>query len=386
MKNIVILGAGVAAAPLIRQTMVNTVLKRDDFKLIVVSPTAHFHWPIAMPRAIVPGQFEDEKVMFPLEPTFKEYPPSKFEFVQGKASSLDTTSNLVIVSLNAGGTQSVLYDTLIIATGARARDDMPWKSLGTTEETKAKLHSLQSQIKKAKTIIVAGGGLTGVETAGELGFEYSKDGQKEVIFIHDSHLPLGPPVMDSMRKAAKNELEKLKVKIVPNSTVVNTTVNGDETVVEVRNTDGSTMSYKAQAYVPAIGIIPNTEFVPANLLDERGFIKQTTLLQAEGHPNIFVIGDAGNLEPSKAAIAEAQTVHLIKALPVYLDGGKVPEYTVAGKEIFGITVGRSRATGQMGTMKVFSFLIWWVKGRFLGTDYAGAWAAGKRMMTKTFEK
>lgn len=386
MKTIVILGGGVAAAPLIRQTMVNTVMKRDDLKLVVVTPTTHFQWPIAMPRVVVPGQLADAKVLIPLEPTFKEYPASKFEFVLGKATSLDPTSNLVVVALNSGGTQSVSYDALIIATGARAREDMPWKSLGTTEETKAKLHSLQEQIKNAKTIVVAGGGLTGVETAGELGFEYAKSGQKEVILIHDSDLPLGPPVMDSVRKASKTELEKLNVKIISNSTVVNATTSGNETTIEIRSKDGSTKTITAQAYLPATGIIPNTEFVPSNLLDARGFIKQTKLLQAEGHSNIFVIGDAGNLELSKSQAAEAQTVHLISALPAYLDSGKVAEYTPLAKAMFGVTIGRSRGTGQMGTMKMFSFLIWWFKGRSLGTDYADGWAAGKRTMARTFEK
>ena len=81
MKTIVVLGTGVAATAVIRQTMKSTVLKRNDIKVVVVSPSTHFLWPIAMPRAIVPGQFADEKVMFPLEPTFDEYPAEKFEFV-----------------------------------------------------------------------------------------------------------------------------------------------------------------------------------------------------------------------------------------------------------------------------------------------------------------
>jgi hypothetical protein len=34
---------------------------------------------------------------------------------------------------------------------------------------------------KAKTIVVAGGGVTGCETAGELAYEYGQ--QKEIIFV-----------------------------------------------------------------------------------------------------------------------------------------------------------------------------------------------------------
>ncbi|KAF4467704.1 apoptosis-inducing factor 2 [Fusarium albosuccineum] len=389
VKTIVVLGAGPAALPIIRQTMVNQVLKRKDLKIVVVSPNTHFHWPIAMPRAVVPGQLVDDKVLISFEPTFKDYPADKFEWIQGKAVSLDPTSNLVGVELNgSAAVREVNYHTLIIATGSRTKDDGIWKSLATTKETKDKLHQIQDQISKAKTIVVAGGGMTGSETAGELGFEYSQHGKKEVIFVYSDKLPLAPPATDQVRKQAKKELEKLKVHLIPNSTVTSVTPKpgSSDLTLELRGTDGTTKTITAQAYLPATGIVPNTEFVPKALLDSHNFIKQTTRLQVEGHKNIFVIGDAGNLEQSKLMFAEGQSRHLLKALPVYIDGGEVPEYTVNPKEIFAVTLGRSRATGQMGTMKLFSILVWWMKGRYLGTDYAGGWAAGKRTMSVTFEK
>ncbi|KAH7152473.1 hypothetical protein B0J13DRAFT_439146 [Dactylonectria estremocensis] len=386
VKTIVVLGAGPAAIPVVRQTMVNTVLKRDNLKIILVSPNANFHWPVATPRAVVPGQLPDEKIMIPLAPTFAEYPPSKFEFVLGKASSLDPASNTVSIELGAGGSREINYHTLVIATGARARDDMPWKSIGTAEETTKKIHTLQEQIKNAKTIVIAGGGMTGVETAGELGFEYSQKGQKEVILVYNEDLPLSAPATQGVRKATKSELERLKVKLIPNSTITNVTVEGNDTILELRASDGSTKSITAQAYLPAIGVIPNTEFVPQTLLDSKQFVKQTTYLQAEGHKNIFVIGDAGSLETTTLGHAEQQSKHLIKALPLYLDGGALPEYQAGEKPMFFVTVGRSRGTGQMGSFKVFSFLVWFMKGRYLGTDYAHLWAAGKKTMMTTFEK
>lgn len=54
--------------------------------------------------------------------------------------------------------------------------------------------------------------------------------------------------------------------------------------------------------------------------------------------------------------------------------------------MLGVTLGRSRATGQMGSLKLWSFLLWYLKGRFLGTDYAGQYAAGKRTLMTAFEK
>lgn len=387
IKTIVVLGAGPAALPLVRQTMVNQVLKRNDLKIVVVSPNTHFHWPVAMPRAIIPGQFGDDDVMIPLEPTFKDYPADKFEWVRGTASSLDTDSNTVVAELNDGaGVKEIKYHTLIIATGTRAADDMPWKSLSTVQQSKEKLQKLRDQIKSAKTIVVAGGGLTGVETAGELGFEYSQRGTKEVILIHTDNLPLAPPVVDKVRQSAVNELKRLKVDIIPNTKVVNTTTKDGETILELKAVDGSIRTITTQAYIPATGVIPNTSFMPSTLVDDKGFIKQTTRLQVEGHKNIFVIGDAGNLEAAKLQFAETQGVHLINALPAYIDGGEAAEYKPGTFFAFGATIGRSRATGQAGTWKLLSFLIWFMKGRHLGTDKAPGWAAGKRTMTVVFEK
>lgn len=391
VKTVVVLGTGPAALPIIRQTMVNHVLKRGDLRMVVVSPSTHFLWPIAMPRAVVPGQLADEKVLIPFEPTFGEFPSDKFEWVQGRAVSLNPSSSIVGVELNdtTSAIREVGYHTLVIATGSRARDDMIWKSLGTAEETKSKLHHIQDQISNAKTIVVAGGGMTGSETAGELGFEYSQHGKKEVIFVYSGNLPLAAPATDQVRKQAQKELEKLKVQLIPDTTVTSATAptpGSPDMVLELRAADGTTRTITAQAYLPATGIIPNTEFAPRELLDARGYIKQTTRLRAEGHDNIFVVGDAGNLEAPSLMHAEAQSRHMLKALPAYLETGEAPEYAVNKKEMFAVTLGRSRATGQMGTMKLFSFIIWFMKGRYLGTDYAGGWAAGKRTMSVTFEK
>ncbi|KJZ75568.1 hypothetical protein HIM_05031 [Hirsutella minnesotensis 3608] len=297
MKTIVVLGVGVAAAPIIRQTMRNVVLPGDDFRMVVVAPTSHFLWPIAMPRVVVPGQLADDKVMFDLWSIFKDYPSSKFEFVLGKASMLDASGKRVTVELNDSGTRDLVYHTLIVATGSTARDDMPWKVLDTAEKTSEKLHNLQDDIKRAKTIVVAGGGATGTETAGELGFEYARNGDKEVYFVHSQDLPLSAPVLPSVRRQIKAELEKLKVTLIPNTTVTSATRSGGDTV-------------------------------PAAL----------------------------------------------------------PEYKPATTNMAMVTLGRSRGAGHFGGFKLFSFMVYMAKGRFLGTDYAPALAMGKRTMMTTFEK
>lgn len=385
MKTILVLGAGIAAVPVIHQTMKTTVLKSKDLKMIVVNPTDYFLWPIAMPRLVVPGQLPDSKVIYELPPAFKNYPADKFEFVRGSAAAVDAQSSVASIALNSAGTREIAYDVLIIATGSSAKENMPWKMLDTSAHTFDSIHSIQQKVKSSETIVVVGGGATGIETAGELGFEYAKNGTKDVYFIHSGALPLGDHIKDSVRKQARDELEKLNVKIISNTTVTSTTPAGDNVVLQLTAADGTTKSLTTGAYLPTMGMVPNTSFLPPSMLDTYGFVKQTTTLQAEGHKNIFVIGDAGSLEGNMALAADAQANHLIKTLPAFLKGDTVAEYKKSDKVMMSVTVGRARGTGQVGSFKIFSFLVWYLKGRFLGTDYVANLVAGKRSILTKFD-
>lgn len=376
MKTIVVLGAGLAGASVIPLAMKNFVLKQNDYKLIVVAPNTHVHWAIAMPRIIVPGLLSEDKGMVSLEPQFKSYPPSKFEFVQGAAGNLDPEAKVVTVTLNDGGSRAVSYDTLIIATGASTTDGAPWKIIGTTEKTKEVLHKYQEDITRAKSVLISGGGVTGTETAGEFGTAYSATGKKDVTFVYNDDLPL-PGMMDSVRSVAKTELERFKVKLVPNTKVTKATPTADGTIVELTSKDGKTTTVTVGAYIPATGLRPNADFAPASLRDANGYIKTTQNLQAEGHNNIFVVGDVGNLEAKKAMIADAQVKHLIKGLPDYLlHGTPVPLYKLDTRNAAVVTLGPKKSTGQMSGFKLPGFLGNFAKGKTMLTEKVPSLAAG----------
>jgi apoptosis-inducing factor 2 len=105
---------------------------------------------------------------------------SQFEFILGLAESVNVEAKQVDIS-GTTGTSTLDYDFLILATGARAKGDAPFKAVGSTEDTKAARHSFHREVEKAKKIVVAGGGVTGCETAGELAYEYGN--KKEIIFV-----------------------------------------------------------------------------------------------------------------------------------------------------------------------------------------------------------
>ena len=180
MKHIIILGgsyAGVGTA----HRIFKQAGKNQSFRITMVTPNTHFYWNIASPRGIIPGEFDDEKLFQPIEAGFKQYAPTRFAFILGSAESLDVDSNTVSISSPDGSNQTLVYDFLIIATGSRTHDRVPFKGLESTEATKDALHDFQVQVTKAKKIVVAGGGVTGVEVAGELGFSYGKE--KDIILV-----------------------------------------------------------------------------------------------------------------------------------------------------------------------------------------------------------
>lgn len=196
MKNIVILGgsyAGVSSA----HRILKQSSKLGPFKITLVSPDTDLYWNIASARGIVPGQFSDDKLFQPIATGFDKYPASQFEFILAAAESLDVDAKKVELS----GQQMLDYDFLILATGSRTKDGTPLKGMGSTEATKDTLHKFQAQIKKAKTIVLAGGGVTSIELAGEVAYEYGR--QKEVILVSLSLFEFPPADHSRRLQAAK---------------------------------------------------------------------------------------------------------------------------------------------------------------------------------------
>lgn len=61
MGTIAILGSGLSAVPVIWQAMAKVASKSKDYRLLVAAPNTHYHFLLAMPRAIIPGQLSDNK-------------------------------------------------------------------------------------------------------------------------------------------------------------------------------------------------------------------------------------------------------------------------------------------------------------------------------------
>ena len=67
----------------------------------------------------------------------------------------------------------------------------------------------------------------------------------------------------------------------------------------------------------AIGRVrPNTDWLPPELLDERGFVRVTPELRVPGHPGVFAVGDVAATDPLRSSArnrGDALVAHNIRA-------------------------------------------------------------------------
>ncbi|CZR46924.1 hypothetical protein LB506_007437 [Fusarium annulatum] len=374
-KTVVILGAGWAGLPLAHKLLKHTLPKVPDLKVILVSPNSHFFWNVAATRGIIPDAIPDEQLFLPVKPGFDQYSSENFEFLLGKADGVDAASNTVHAISNENTRREIRYDELVIATGSRLASDLPLKPVGTYQETISAWKQLQTQVGGSKSIVIAGGGATGTEVAGELAARYGSS--KNITLVISGEQPLEGAI-DSVRASISRDLETLGVKLIYNARVTEAKKSERGQGTEVHLSNGSTLT--TDLYLPLHGIKLNTSFVPPSFLDSGGSIKLDEKMRVMGTKNIWGIGDVGNIDPKQLTITDNQIIHLATALDATLTGkGDIKPYQPATKKMIFVSLGKKYATGQIGNWKLFSFMVSYVKGRKLFVDTAEGYVGGKHL-------
>ena len=249
-------------------------------------------------RAVIPGLIKDEELLQSIEPGLEQYPAGSVEFILGAATALDKDAKTVEMS-TASGSRSVGYDFLVLATGARAADtSLPWKASGTYEECLESLHRTAERIGKASHIVVAGAGATGVELAAEIRAEF-KDKKTVVLLSADQELVGG----DSTAGAVERELVKLGVQIKKS-----VRSDGVETLEDGKTQVSLSTGEKlvTDLYLPTMGLVPNTEFLPSECLTERKYVDVDDRFRVKTIEDAWALGDAVSKPRASYPETEAQ--------------------------------------------------------------------------------
>lgn len=276
------------------------------------------------------------------------------------------------------------FDFLVLATGAATnffgldnleRKVMPMKTVAEALDIrslllqnfeKALLSSDLNERESLMSVVIVGGGPTGVELAGALA-ELKRD------ILHKDYPDLDVRVMDihlmdanarvlkeMSEKSSAMALEALKdmgVDVWFNTRVVD--FNGSKVIC----TDGRGFSASTVIWAAGVkGIIP--EGIQADAI-ERGRIKVNQFSQVTGHENIFAIGDVSimisekhkNGHPMMAQPAIQQGSHLASNLKRLSFGKTMKEFEYKN---FGsmATIGRNKAVTELPRLKLYGWLAW----------------------------
>ena len=298
-RNIVILGAsagGLSAAHYIARHTLPQLQRSKDAKytLHLVDPSTHFWWHIAAPRAIVSvKEMKNSDTFVPIMDGFKQYTGLKDSIIfhQGEATALDTNAHTVTIKTHEGGSENLEYYALVIGTGIRSPTPLTTLQGDHTKSQKA-LEEVNAKLTSAKDIVVGGSGPVAVETAGELGSHFN--GKAKITLLAGSDKLL--PILSKQRAGkAQKLLESVGVTVKYKTRVESFEESSDgKTVVKLNNGESIT----TDVYIPATGVKPNTEFLPAELKQANGYVKtnKQTLRVDDAGPRVYAVGDVAGVD------------------------------------------------------------------------------------------
>ena len=235
-------------------------------------------------------------------------------FIQAGVSSMNDSE----VMLESG--EIIRFKQAIITSGSRYPTLPEAKSnskFDYAERNQEMLDAHQSLLSAA-TVLVIGGGVVGVEFAGEIASAFPSKG---ITLVHTSDKLLD----NSEPKAQRKALEQLIAKGVEVKFNRNFVKNED---VYCCANSGETL--KADIVYECVGMVPNTEFLRSELpdvLDSNGFINVDAYMRVKGYDNLYSLGDCSALDSHKHGyLASVQGAHLANMLLNTMKGKKVKPY------------------------------------------------------------
>jgi NADH dehydrogenase len=282
---------------------------------------------------------------------------------------------------------SLTYDTLLLATGARhayfGHDE--WEpfapGLKTLEDATTLRRRILVAFERAEretdpqrraallTFVIIGAGPTGVELAGTIA-ELAQDTLPPDFRNIDTHktrvvlIEAGPRVLagiaDDLSAYAQRALERAGVEVMLNHAVTECSADG---VVY----GGQRLQAKTLIWAAGVRASPAAEWLGAPA-DRAGRLQVLPDLTVPGHPEIFAVGDTvvvagpdGNPVPGIAPAAKQQGRYVADGIKARLAGGTVApfRYQHAGSLA---QIGKRRAVIDFGRFKLRGTLAWWIWG------------------------
>ncbi|CAN8255120.1 unnamed protein product, partial [Cochlearia groenlandica] len=325
-RRVIVIGGGIAGS------LASKSLQFDS-DVTLIDPKEYFEITWASLRSMVEPSFAERSVI-----NHNKYLPNGRIVTSPAVNITDThvitTDGLVIA-----------YDYLVIACGHN--DLLPKARLEKLSQYQAEYQ----KIKSSESILIVGGGPSGVELAAEIAVDFPA---KKVTLVHN-----GPRLLEFVgQKAADKAFEWLNsknVEVILNQRVdLNSATDGNKTY---RTSGGETVH--ADCHFLCIGKPLSSQWLKqTNLkdkLDGKGRVMVDEYLRVNGLKNVFAIGDITDImEMKQGYIAEKHASVATNNIKLLMSGGnekKMSSYK-PGSDIAIISLGRKDSVAQFPFMTV----------------------------------
>ncbi|MCA6122460.1 NAD(P)/FAD-dependent oxidoreductase [Bradyrhizobium sp. WSM 1704] len=262
----------------------------EDLEIALVAPEPTL---VVRPRLYEP---KPETLTAPLLDVFNAI---DVVYVQGSAEAVDTKARTVQIVTNKDARKTLPYDRLVVATGSRLfRPNLPGlaehgfsvDSLADAVALDRHLHGLAKQPQSAvrNTVVVAGGGFTGIEAATEMPSRLrailGNDVKPRVIIV-DRGAAIAPDMGAGPRPIIEDAMRKLGVEGRFGAGVAEVSKSG------VTLSNGEHIEAATVIWAAGIRAAPLTAQIPAER-DNFGRLLVDRDLRVPGVADVFATGDA----------------------------------------------------------------------------------------------
>ena len=280
--RVVVVGGGYAG-PMVARFMDHAHPEADKFHVTLIDPKEYFEDVLAQPLAIcTPGKDANDPdgYWFSSVTKYKGGIIKNGAVVHGYATKVNMAQRFVEVG--SDGTV-IPYDYLFISSGSHYKSNIKTDNASMDYRMK-QMWAEQRAIKRADSVCVVGGGLVGLEIAGEIA-EVFKDCKVTLVSRSTKFLTRTPD--DSAHEAAMARCNELGIEVVLGDPMQRI----DEALGEVILKSGRVI--EVDKIYNATGYTPNTDFLKGDAtLDAVGFIKTDKHLRVVGGGGrVFAGGD-----------------------------------------------------------------------------------------------
>ena len=262
----------------------------DKLEIVLVAPEPTL---VVRPRLYEPNP---ETLTAPLQDVFKAI---DVVYVRGHAEAINTKSRVVEVAAAQGTRKKLSYDRLVVATGSRLfRPNVPGLaehgfSVDQLDDAIAldrHLHGLLNRpaSKARNTVVVAGGGFTGIEAATEVPSRLrkilGKDAQLRVVVV-DRNEAIAPDMGAGPRPIIEEALRKLSIETRLGVGVASLDKSG------VTLSNGEQIECETVIWAAGMRAAPLTAQIPAER-DQFGRLLVDRELRVPSVSGVFATGDA----------------------------------------------------------------------------------------------